>query len=308
MENILPGFRRHHKDDEDYDRHDRHGKYAHRPSYGTYEYTGQPVGFEHLGSPPKHTEMDVQTIAQLGYEGPEGERRKVEAINEQIYNEYDSRHPDYKPSHHGHHSSHHGAHHRGPEYEYPPREREYAPRPLYTSSEYPDGIPDGYVLDRHGHLKYVGDSAWDRHNKSHHHHKSRDSDSDDDGYAGQDERYRRRYAGDHPRGEDYADGRRYGMERPPPVKVERKIEEDGTVVERIYPATSPSYSRPDPGKIHYGRQESFTDEIPPPLPYGRQDPYHGSYAPPYNPATSSYARRPYDSGSSEYVDVPDRRY
>ncbi|KAL2641390.1 hypothetical protein R1flu_008977 [Riccia fluitans] len=325
MENILPNpFRRHHKDEEEYS---RHGKHGHRPGYNPYEYTGQPIGFEHMGSPPKHTDMDVNTIAQLGYEGPEGERRKVEAINEQIYGGvYDGRrHREYSPprgSNHGSHhhsssSSHHGSshhHHRGEEYEreYPPREREYPPRPVYRSAEYPDGVPEGYMLDKDGHLKYVGDTGFDKHNKSHHHHrKSRDSDSDDDGYAGKDERYRRRYAGDNPIGEEYSDAeyrRRYGRERSPVVKVERKVEEDGTVVERIYPANSggSTYGRHDPHKIHYGRQDSFTDDVPVVGPY-RQDSYPGNYAQPYNPATSSYGRR-YDSGSSDYVEERDRRY
>ncbi|KAG6542335.1 hypothetical protein Mapa_016261 [Marchantia paleacea] len=303
MENIFPGFRRHHNDEEE--GYDRHGKYAHRPAYGqpgygAYEYTGQPVGFEHLGSPPKHNEMDAQTIAQLGYEGPEGERRKVEAI-EQIYHEHDSRHPNYRHSHHGSHRTEYA--------EYPPVRPEYA--------DYPPVVSEGYVLDKHGRPKYVG-SGYDKHDK---HHQTRDSDSDDDGYAGQDDRYRRRYAGDHPHGEDYSEDyrereeyrRRYGVERPPAVKIERKVEGDGTVVERIFPVSSggSTYARADPGKIHYGRQESFTGpeyEVPPPGPYGRQDSYPAAYAPPYNGATSTYGRRPYEGGSSDYVDERDRRY
>ncbi|KAL3698719.1 hypothetical protein R1sor_012795 [Riccia sorocarpa] len=329
-------FRRHRKDDEEYDRHERHGRHGPRAGYAPYEYTGQPMGFEHMVSPPRNTvenvdNVDVRTIAQLGYEGPEGERRKVEAIEEKIYDEYDSRrHESYRSPrsphgipvhHHGGTSSHHGSSHRPPRvegYEYPHRgerehSREYPSRHVYTSAEYPDGVPAGYALDERGHLKYVGDLGYDKHahdRSEHHHRQSRGSDDEDDGYAGKDERYRRRYAGSNPIGEDYTDAeyrRRYGRDRPPVVKVERKVEEDGTVVERILPLT-PGGSSYDPHKIHYGRQESFTDEQLTTIsaPY-RQDSYPGSYAQPYHPATSSYGRR-YEPGSSEYVEERDRRY
>lgn len=282
MENIIPGFHKHHLEEE-------YRTLPPRPPYGpgygggAYEYTGQPVGFEHLGSPPKHklSELDAKTIAQLGYEGPEGERRKVEAIKEQIYER------DYE---------------RATGYSHPPR-------------------PEGYVYtdeyshhDKHKH-KY-GHSS---HAHSSHSHGRRDSDSDDD-YAGQDERYRRtsRHAGE----DRYGHGRGVYVVTPPPVHVERKYEEDGTVVERIFPESSSgnTYAVPDHGKIHYGRQDSFPETALQeaanayahgrreyPSGYSRERPPPSGYAPPYSDATGSYVRRPYDA-PSEYVDERYRRY
>lgn len=276
MENILPGFGHHRRRSDELEDYDR--RVHSRPLYGPvhvggYEYTGQPVGFEHLGSPPKQRleDMDAKTIAQLGYEGPEGERRKVEAINEQIY------------------------------------EREYE-REGYLNGvpiegyRYRDGYADEYGRDR---LRHGGHSSY---SSGHGLPQFRD--------RREEEEYRRT-------------GRRYddpiyagtrGHVVPIPVQVERKFEEDGTVVENVYPdstATSALYSPRDPGKIHYGRQDSFPETV---LQEAADSAYrHGHYpgryrderlppyGPPYSDGTSSYPRRPYEGSSSDYIDGR-RRY
>lgn len=273
MENIIPGFPRHHRSDD----LDEYGRRVVRPpmyapgysSGGGYEYTGQPVGFEHLGSPPKQRleEMDARTIAELGYEGPEGERRKAEAIEEQIY-EREVEREGYLNG---------------------------VPIEGYRYREgYRDGYPDGYERDRH--------RGPPRYEEEYRRGGSRHGDRYDDRYVD-----------------------RYGSRPvvPIPVTVERKFEEDGTVVENVYPdnnATAALYSPRDHGKIHYGRQESFPETVlqeaadsvrrhggrypPGRYPNERLPP---PYAPPYSDATSSYARRPYEGSSSDYIDERERR-
>jgi hypothetical protein len=269
MENILPGFshsRR--REDELIDEREYDRRMHTRPMYGGYEYTGQPAGFEHLGSPPRafdFEDMDPKTIAQLGYEGPEGERRKVEAINEQIY------------------------------------EREYE-REGYRNGvpiegyRYREGYPDEYARDRQRVSGQSGHSTI----------RFRD--------RREEEEYRRT-------GRLYDDPRYVGTRGhvvPIPVQVERKFEEDGTIVENVYPDNTVAslYSPRDPGKIHYGRQDSFPETA---LQEAAESAYrHARYAgryrderlppsrygPPYADGTS-YARGPYEGSSSEYSD--DRR-
>lgn len=280
MENILPGLghKHHHDDIDEYGRRVHSRTYAPGYSGGPYEYTGQPAGFEHLGSPPKQRleDMDARTIAQLGYEGPEGERRKVEAINEQIYETH--------------------------------REREgYLNGVPIEGYRYREGYSDGYDRDRHGrHAVHAGHTV------------PRYEDEYRRG-SRQGERYGERYQGEQRYDERY----RARPVVPIPVTVERKFEEDGTVVENVYPDNTAAalYStRPDPGKIHYGRQESFPEAVLEEAAesarrHGRYPGRYGNerlppqYAPPYSDGTSSYARRPgYEGSSSDYIDRDRRRY